>query len=395
MAKIQKKVEVKEVKAKEEKVEDKQLSKIDMIRDIAGDIKGATSFDEKQELKFVSSRMVGYNRASILGGFPTGAIYEIHGPNAGGKTALGIEILCSAQQAGHWAVMHDHEKAANDKRWLAALGLDLSNCLYRNKHKDGKSVLTLEDSAQEINDMIISFNEGKQKGTIPEETLLYILFDSVAAACPKAKLQKGAKVGDANYGLTARLMSDWCQTLEALVGGSDVAIIFINQERVNVGGKPWEPKFKSFGGEALQFFASVRIRVNLAGKIKEKVNGEEIVVARKHKVKIEKNKLGYPEQEFTFYTSNGLGACQLGFDDVRSTLDEALMQGVIKKVTKTSYDCKYFSSNIVGERKVREFLYENQDILQKIKNDINELILSGQTRLTSNGEEEGDDDDES
>lgn len=370
-----------------------ETSQNDLLKLIAGDIKQSITMDQKEEINFIRSRMASYNRASILGGFPTGVIYEIKGPNAGGKTALGVEILASAQEAGHLTVFHDHERAANDKVWLTALGLDLSNCLYRGTTKDGP-VLTLEDSAEEINNTIISFNENVKKGNIPKDKLLYILFDSVAAACPKDKLKKGAKVGDANFGLTARLMSDWLQTLEALVGGSNVAVIFINQERVNVGAKPWESKTKSFGGEALQFYATMRIRVQQAGQIKEKVNGDEIVVGRKHRFTIEKNKLGYPQQVGMFYTSNGLGESPLGFDDIRSTFDEAINQGIISKNSGSTYECQYFEKSINGEKKVRLFLRENEKIHKKIKDDIYELITSGKAKLASNGSGEDDDDDE-
>ncbi|MDF2615460.1 MAG: recA protein [Sedimentibacter sp.] len=361
---------------------------LDMLKMIAGDIKGNMTFEEKEEIKFIPANLLSYNRASVFGGYPTGGIYELHGPNGGGKTALGIEILSSAQKAGHLTVMYDHERAANDKSWIENLGLDLKNCLYRNKALDGKSIMTLEESAQEINDMIINFNEKKQKKLIPQHVLLYILFDSVASAVPKAKLEKGAKVGDANYGLTARLMSDWLQTLNALVGGSDVAVIFINQERVNVGAKPWEQKFKSFGGEALQFYASVRIRVNYSGATKEKVNSVEIQVGKEHKFKLEKNKLGYPMQEGYFYTSNGLGECNIGFDDVRATITEAILQNLITK-EGTRFNCEFFDE-INGEKKLRAYLRNNPDTLEKIKEKGYNQIVEGKINMTDT--KSGDDD---
>lgn len=380
------------IKKKNTIKEDK--SQLDMLKMIAGDIKGNITFEEKNELRFTPARLLSYNRASVFGGYPTGGIYEIHGPNGGGKTALGIEILTSAQKAGHLVAFFDLEKAANDKRWITALGLDLSKCMYRNKSKDGKSVLTLEESADEINDMIISFNESKHKGTIPDDKLLYILFDSVASACPAAKLKKGAKVGDANYGLVARLMSDWLQTLNALAGGSDVAVIFINQERCNVGAKSWEPKFKSFGGEALQFYASIRIRVSKSGDVKEKVGSDEIVVGRQHRFKIEKNKLGYPAQEGYFYTSNGLGECELGFDDIRSTIEEALLQETIYKTSTTSYESKYFEGKMVGERKLRDFLRNNPKAVNKIKDETYKLIMSGTIKMTTSQIEDDNEENE-
>lgn len=380
---------------KKVKAEEPEVTTNDLLKLIAGDIKGALTMEEKEEVRFTPARMTSYARASVYGGYPTGAIYEVHGPNAGGKTALGIEILASAQKAGHLTSFHDHERAANDKRWISSLGLDLKNCIYRNSHLDGKSIWTFEDSAEEVNDMIHNFYEAKRKGNIPEDKLLYILWDSVAAAVPKAKVAKNAKVGDANYGLTARLMSDWMQTLTALIG-TDVAIIFLNQERVNVGAKPWESKWKSFGGEALQFFAMVRIRVAQAGEIKEKVNGEEIIVGRKHRLKIEKNKFGYPSQEGYFYTSNGLGEAELGFDEVRTTLEEALFQGIIYKANASWYESDYFEGKINGERKVRDFLRENPELHNNIKNAIYEMIKEGKAKLTTEGgetDEEGNESD--
>ncbi|GEM_PF-2329276 len=391
-----KKTVVKTASAVVKKEAPKKSNQLDMLKLIAGDIKGAMTFEEKEEIKFIPANLLAYNRASVFGGYPTGGIYELHGPNGGGKTALGIEILKSAQDAGHITAFFDHERAANDTKWIEALGLDLETCLYRNRAKDGKGLLTLEDSADEINEMIINFKEAKAKGQIPAHVLLYILFDSVASAVPKAKLDKKAKVGDANYGLTARIMSDWLQTLNAHVGGADVAVIFINQERVNVGAKPWEPKFKSFGGEALQFYASVRIRVNKSSDTKEKVGEKpDFVVGKEHRFKLEKNKLGYPMQEGYFYTSNGLGECALGFDDVRATIVEAILQGIIEK-NGTKYSSELFEGEINGERKLRLMLREERDILDKIKETGYSQIMEGKIRMTDtkDGDEDIVDDDE-
>jgi recombination protein RecA len=363
-----------------------------MLKAIAGNIKEDLTFEDKQEVKYTPARLLSYNRASVFGGYPAGAIYEIHGPNAGGKTALGIEILASAQQAGHLTAFYDHERAANDKKWIGALGLDLNNCIYRNKHADPGKIWTLEDAAEEVNETIHNFYEAKRKGKIPPEVLLYILWDSVAAAVPSAKVAKGAKVGDANYGLTARLMSDWLQTLTALIG-DDVAIIFLNQERVNVGAKPWESKWKSFGGEALQFYAMVRIRVANAGEIKEKVNGEEIITGRKHRFKIEKNKFGYPSQEGYYYTSNGLGECPLGLDMARTSIEEAIFQGVIVK-EGAWYTVPGMDSRIQGERKVRIALMEDEDLHQTIKDTITSMVESGSARLTPEDKDSKDEEDE-
>lgn len=362
-----------------------KASQLDMLKAIAGNIKEDLTFEDKEEVKYTPARILSYNRASVFGGYPAGAIYEIHGPNAGGKTALGIEILASAQKAGHLTAFYDHERAANDKKWISALGLDLNSCIYRNKHTDPGKVWTLEDAAEEVNETIHNFYEAKRKGKIPPEVLLYILWDSVAAAVPSAKVAKGAKVGDANYGLTARLMSDWLQTLTALIG-EDVAVIFLNQERVNVGAKPWESKWKSFGGEALQFYAHVRIRVASAGDVKEKVNGEEIIVGRKHRFKIEKNKYGYPSQEGYYYTSNGLGECPLGFDMARTTLEEAIFQGVIVK-EGAWYTVPGISSRIQGERKVRMALMQDEELHQRIIDTINSMIDNGSVRLSADDEE--------
>lgn len=379
---------------KKKKVVSKETkaSQLDMLKAIAGNIKEDLTFEDKEEVKYTPARILSYNRASVFGGYPAGAIYEIHGPNAGGKTALGIEILASAQKAGHLTAFYDHERAANDKKWISALGLDLNSCIYRNKHTDPGKVWTLEDAAEEVNETIHNFYEAKRKGKIPPEVLLYILWDSVAAAVPSAKVAKGAKVGDANYGLTARLMSDWLQTLTALIG-EDVAVIFLNQERVNVGAKPWESKWKSFGGEALQFYAHVRIRVASAGDVKEKVNGEEIIVGRKHRFKIEKNKYGYPSQEGYYYTSNGLGECPLGFDMARTTLEEAIFQGVIVK-EGAWYTVPGISSRIQGERKVRMALMQDEELHQRIIDTINSMIDNGSVRLSADDEEVEDEEGE-
>lgn len=383
------------LKAKTKKKEDKtdeRLKAFDFLNNGLKDKDKLAVFEEKEEIVVVPTILPGVNRAIVIGGYPMGTICECHGPNHGGKTVLGVAILRSFEERGHFGVFCDAERAANDKRWIENLGLNLSNILYFNPDH-------LEDAWTRINKIIVNFKEAKKKGKIPEDKCMFILVDSATKLVPSKFIKEGP--GSGQFGLQALLLSNWLKTLTPLVAPkhdekADIAIMFINQERSNVGAKPWESKYKSTCGEALQFDATVRFRVTYAGKVKEKINGEEIVVGKKHKVHVEKNKVGYPDSLGYFYTSNGLGSCPIGLDLARDTFEEALLFEVIEK-DKNKFTSEFWDGHITYEKNVLEYLRENEDVLEDIRDELLSLVTSGKakpSRSTSKSDDYDEDDDE-
>jgi protein RecA len=346
---------------------------------ITNDIKqNMGTFDKKEELIFVPTRLMSFNRASVLGGWPMGTIGEAHGPNAAGKTIIGIELLQSFIELGHIGVFCDAERAAADKKWISqGLGLDLSKCIYFVPDN-------IEDASERINKMINNFKEAKAKKKVDEKLLMFILVDSATKLVPDEMIKNGLK--KTSMGLQARMFSLWLKSLTTLVGPKEneqpcVSILFINQERKNIGAKPWEPQYYSTCGEALQYDATVRMRVSFAGKVKE---GEE-KVGKKHKIVVEKNKVGFPDSEGYFYTSNGKGIVPLGIDFYREAIDECLLAGIFTKegnfISSKMFDIK------MQEKKLIKYLMENPKIMNKIRQVHQEMVLNGEVSYNFNSDD--------
>lgn len=345
---------------------------------ITKDMKNSVNnFNEKEELIFVPTKMPSLNRASIVGGWPMGTIGEAHGPNGAGKTVVGIEVLRSFIEMGHIGIFCDAERAAADKKWIGeGLKLDLDNCGYFVPD-------SIEDTSERINNIINSFKEGKKKGKIPEEMLLFILVDSATKLVPEEMIKNGIK--KKSMGLQARLFSEWLKTLTTLVGPKEnekpcVSILFINQERKNIGAKPWEPQYYSTCGESLQYDATMRLRVSYAGKVKE----GETVVGKKHKIVVEKNKVGFPDSVAYFYTSNGKGFVPVGIDTARELFEELQDCNIITKPSKGFYYCKLIDK----EKKWREkdlidYITKNEDIMEELLELHQEKVLSGELNVKS------------
>lgn len=350
---------------------------------ITQDLKNTiTTFERKEELIFVPTKLMSFNRASVLGGWPMGTIGEAHGPNGAGKTIFGIQLLKTFIDLGHIGVFCDAERAAADKKWIGeALGLDLSKCMYFVPDN-------LEDASERINKIINNFKEAKKAGKVDQNLLMFILVDSATKLVPEELIKGGLRKN--TVGLQARLFSLWLKTLTTLVGPKEdeqpcVSILFINQERKNIGAKPWEPQYYSTCGEALQYDATVRVRISFAGRVKE---GDK-KVGKKHKIVVEKNKVGFPDSVGYFYTSNGQGIVPLGMDYYRETIDEALLAGILQK------SGSWYVSEELGiklqEKKLIQYLMENPDVLEKIREIHQEKILNNEiTTITTSDEFEMD-----
>jgi len=268
----------------------------------------------------------------------------------GGKTTLGVAILASAQRSGHIVGIKDYEGSFKDKKWPQALGLDLNACLY-------DAPTTLEEGADSLNEMILNFKNRVTKDKRYKDKMMLWLVDSAPAMVPQAELEE--KTGKRNFGLQANLFSSWLRKLNTIIKRTNISIIFINQERVKIGAKAFEKKWKTACGEALKYYAHFRVRVLQAStwKLGEKIIGKE------HRFIVEKNKVSAPDEMGYFYSSNGNcpEVCKLGFGMSKTLFKEALEQGIIIKQGKVKWTCSYFPEE---ERGLTE-----KEMLDKLSDD--------------------------
>lgn len=273
-----------------------------------------------------------------LGGFgiPKGRIIEIFGPESSGKTTLTLHLVASAQRTGGIAAFIDAEHAL-DPSWAKKLGVDLE-CLLVSQPGSG-------EEAMRIAEMLVKSN-----------AVDMIVVDSVAALVPEKELQ--GEIGDSHVGLQARLMSQSLRILTGALYKSKTSIIFINQIREKIGVMFGSPETTP-GGRALKFYCSCRIDVRRIGQIKE---GEE-VVGQRVKAKVVKNKVAPPfrSAEFDMMHTNGISY-------EGDVLDLAIAK---KLVIKSGAWFRYGDQQLgQGREKVRQFMIENPDFTEQLKDEI-------------------------
>lgn len=252
-----------------------------------------------QHVKVIGSGSIALDQALGIGGYPRGRIVEIYGPESGGKTTLTLHAIREVQRQGGTAAFIDAEHAF-DANYAKAIGVDTDKLLF-SQPDHGEQALEIADSLVRSNQLDL------------------VIIDSVAALVPKAELD--GDMGDSHMGLQARLMSQALRKLSPNVHRTETTLIFINQLRHKIGVTFGSPETTT-GGNALKFYASVRLDVRRIGTVKA---GEEAIGSRT-RVKVVKNKCAPPLREAEFDLRWGKGV-----DEATDLLDHACLLGVIEK----------------------------------------------------------------
>ncbi len=312
-----------------------------------------------QDIIPVSTGSLGLDIALGIGGLPRGRIVEIYGPESSGKTTLTLQVIAEMQKTGGTAAFIDAEHAL-DPLYAGKLGVNVNDLLV-SQPDNGEQAL-------EIVDMLV------RSGSVD-----IVVIDSVAALTPRAEIE--GEMGDQLPGLQARLMSQALRKLTANIKRSNTLVIFINQIRMKIGVMFGSPETTT-GGNALKFYASVRIDIRRIGSIK---SGDE-VIGSETRVKVVKNKIAPPFRQAEFDILYGEGISREG---------EIIELGVIHKFIEKSGAWYAYKGNKIGQGKdnTRNFLREHPEMAQEIEAKIRETLGVGVSavQLSENG---GDDEPE-
>lgn len=278
-----------------------------------------------------------------IGGLPRGRVVEIYGPESSGKTTLTLEIIAQAQKLGGVAAFIDAEHAL-DPTYAEKIGVNLTDLLVSQPDTG--------EQALEIADMLV------RSGGVD-----VVVVDSVAALTPKAEIE--GEMGDSHVGLQARLMSQALRKLTANIQRSNTLVIFINQIRMKIGVMFGSPETTT-GGNALKFYASVRLDIRRLGAIK---NGDE-VVGNETRVKVVKNKVAPPFRNAEFEIIYGEGVSREG---------ELVDLGVANELVQKSGSWYSYGGERIGQGKdnVRAFLKERPEIAEALEAKIRERAFAG------------------
>ncbi len=293
-----------------------------------------------EDIQTVSTGSLGLDIALGVGGLPRGRVIEIYGPESSGKTTLTLQVIAEMQKTGGTCAFVDAEHAL-DPQYAQKLGVNLQDLLI-SQPDTGEQALEIVDSLV-------------RSGAVD-----LIVIDSVAALTPKAEIE--GDMGDSLPGLQARLMSQALRKLTATIKKANCMVIFINQIRMKIGVMFGSPETTT-GGNALKFYASVRIDIRRIGSIKR---GDE-VIGNETKVKVVKNKVAPPFKDATFDILYGEGISRLG---------EIIDLGVQTKIVDKAGAWYSYSGEKIGQGRdnTREFLRENPDLAREIENKIREQL---------------------
>jgi recombination protein RecA len=310
------------------------------------------------EIETVSTGSLGLDIALGIGGLPRGRVVEIYGPESSGKTTLALQCIAEAQKKGGICAFVDAEHAL-DPIYARKLGVNIDDLLISQPDAG--------EQALEIADTLV------RSGAID-----VLVVDSVAALVPRAELE--GEMGDQQPGLQARLMSQALRKLTASINRSNTMVIFINQIRMKIGVMYGSPETTS-GGNALKFYASVRLDIRRIGSVKER----DEVIGNQTRVKVVKNKLAPPFKQVEFDIMYGEGVSKMG-----EIVDLGVKAGVVEKSGAWfSYDSQRIGQ---GRENAKAFLKANPDIAGKIETTIRQNAgLIAERILADEGDEEKDD----
>ncbi|WP_043196213.1 recombinase RecA [Pseudomonas putida] len=305
---------------------------------------------ERQGMPAISTGSLGLDIALGIGGLPKGRIVEIYGPESSGKTTLTLSVIAEAQKSGATCAFVDAEHAL-DPEYAGKLGVNVDDLLVSQPDTG--------EQALEITDMLVRSN-----------AVDVIIVDSVAALVPKAEIE--GEMGDMHVGLQARLMSQALRKITGNIKNANCLVIFINQIRMKIGVMFGSPETTT-GGNALKFYASVRLDIRRTGAVKE---GDE-VVGSETRVKIVKNKVSPPFRQAEFQILYGKGIYRNG-----EIIDLGVSQGLIEK----SGAWYAYQGNKIGQGKANaaKYLAENPAIGTEIEKQIREKLLKGGAAAEAN-----------
>jgi recombination protein RecA len=322
---------------------EKQFGKGSVMR--LGD--AAASYD----VEVVSTGSLGLDIALGVGGLPRGRVVEIYGPESSGKTTLTLQVIAEVQRNGGTAAFVDAEHAL-DPVYAEKLGVNINDLLVSQPDTG--------EQALEITDMLVR-----------SSAVDIVVVDSVAALTPKAEIE--GEMGEMQVGLQARLMSQALRKLTGNIKRSNTIVIFINQIRMKIGVMFGSPETTT-GGNALKFYASVRLDIRRIGAIK---NGEE-VTGNMTRVKVVKNKVAPPFREAEFEIMYGQGISREG-----EIIELASAQGIVEK----SGAWYSYKGNRIGQGKdnARVFLQNNKEVAREIEDQVRAKLLP--TKQPRNGDQ--------
>ncbi|TLY58921.1 MAG: recombinase RecA [Gammaproteobacteria bacterium] len=324
---------------------EKQFGKGSVMR--LGD--AAASYD----VETVSTGSLGLDIALGVGGLPRGRVVEVFGPEASGKTTLTLQVIAEVQRGGGTAAFVDAEHAL-DPSYAEKLGVNINELLVSQPDTG--------EQALEITDMLVRSN-----------AVDIVVIDSVAALTPRAEIE--GEMGEMQVGLQARLMSQALRKLTGNIKRSNTIVVFINQMRMKIGVMFGNPETTT-GGNALKFYASVRLDIRRIGAIK---NGEE-VTGNMTRVKVVKNKVAPPFREAEFEIMYGQGISREG-----EIIELGSSLGIIEK---SGAWYAYKGSRIgQGKDNARAYLQSNREVAREIEEQVRARLLPPRQQRNGNGEQ--------